>query len=61
MKIEICISCIDDGRVPRHQIINYEIKGNESRDVRMRKAMNAITAALKKEFPKTTQSKGGSE
>ena len=52
MKIEIVVQCVDDGRVPRHQIINYEIKGNESRDVRMRKAMKAIIITMKKEFPK---------
>lgn len=55
MKIEICISCIDDGRVPRHQIITWECKGNESRDVRMRKVGNAIAKALKSAYPKNTK------
>jgi hypothetical protein len=52
MKIEIVVQCIDDGRVPRHQIHNWEIKGNESRDVRMRKVMQAILEMMKREFPK---------
>lgn len=52
MKIEICIQCIDDGRVPKHQIITWECKGNLSRDARMRKVGNAIVKALKQEFPK---------
>lgn len=55
MKIEICISCIDDGRVPRHQIITWECKGNESRDVRMRKVGNAIAKELKSAYPKNKQ------
>jgi hypothetical protein len=47
MKIEVCISCIDDGRVPRHKIITWDIKGNQSRDVRMNRVYEAIVAALK--------------
>ncbi len=52
MKIEIALSCIDDGRVPRHRVFNWEIKGNQSRDVRMRRVHEAIVAMLKAEFPK---------
>lgn len=52
MKVEICIQCIDDGRVPKHQIITWECRGNESRDVRMRKVGNAIAKALKDVYPK---------
>ena len=52
MKIEICVQCIDDGRVPKHQIITWQVKGNESRDVRMKKVCNAIVKAMKQEYPK---------
>lgn len=53
MKIEIVIQCIDDGRVPRHQIISWECRGNESRDVRMRKVGNAIAKVMKQIYPKS--------
>lgn len=51
MKIEICILCVDDGRVPKHKVFNWEVKGNTSRDVRMQKVYTTIKEALKKEFP----------
>ena len=51
MKVEIAILCIDDGRVPRHKIITWEIKGNESRDRRMQSLHNSIAKMLKAEFP----------
>lgn len=47
MKIEICISCIDDGRVPRHKIITWDVKGNHSRDVRMQRVYDEIVKTLK--------------
>jgi hypothetical protein len=68
MKIEICVQCIDEGRVPRHQIItwevrgdeswevrgdeSWEVRGDESWEVRMRKVCNAVVKALKQEYPK---------
>lgn len=51
MKVEIAILCVDDGRVPRHKIITWEVKGNESRDRRMQRLHDGIAKMLKAEFP----------
>lgn len=50
MRLEICITCIDDGLVPRHRIFNWEIKGNASRDVRMKLVEKVVIEKLKEEF-----------
>jgi hypothetical protein len=52
MKVEIVIQCIDDGRVPKHQIFTYNIKGNESRDVRMRRLGRHIVEMMREKYPK---------
>lgn len=51
MKIEIAILCIDDGRVPRHKILTWEVKGNESRDRRMQQVADGVADMLKVKFP----------
>lgn len=52
MKVEIVIQCIDDGRVPKHQIFTYDIKGDESRDVRMRKLGKNIVEMMRAKYPR---------
>lgn len=55
MRIEICITCIDDGHVPKHRVFNWEVKGNESRDVRMSRVQQLIAKALKVTYGKPTR------
>lgn len=58
MKVEISIDCVDDtGRIPKGQIILWEIEskalgGDASRDVRMRAVAKEIVAVLRSKFPK---------
>ncbi len=54
MKVEICISCIDDGRVPTHKVITWELRGNMSRDYRMQQLYERIASLLKQTYPKKT-------
>lgn len=52
MRIEITVDCVDDTkRIPQGQVIQWIIKGNTSRDYRMREVGQMIADALKANYP----------
>jgi hypothetical protein len=53
MRVEISIDCIDDtGRLPHGQIIEWQVNGEQSRDVRLRMVADVIVNALKENWTK---------
>lgn len=52
MRIEITIDCVDDTkRIPQGQVIQWIVKGDKSRDYRMREVGQLIANTLKKNYP----------
>lgn len=52
MRIEITVDCVDDTkRIPQGQVISWIVKGEKSRDARIKEVADMIVAGLRKSYP----------